>query len=87
MGDETTLAHLAHHHVQHVAQAIELVGVEWIVFHFPVTNPDKPRQHKSALYGRMWRLREQGIDAMVRQLPSDEYVLIARRFEGEVKNV
>jgi hypothetical protein len=75
------LAHLVHHHVAHVADAIPLVGLEWTVFHFPETNPEKPKHHKSALYGRMWKLRGQGMDAMVRQLPSGEYVLVARRFQ------
>jgi hypothetical protein len=74
------LAHLEHHRVEHVEQALPLVGLEWTVFHFPVVNPEKPKHHKHALYGRMWKLRGQGMDAMVRQLPCGEFVLVARRF-------
>ena len=68
------LAHLDHHRVASLEDALPLVGFEWTVFHLPPAKASKP-----ALYGRMWKLRERGWDAMVRQL-GDEYVLVARRY-------
>jgi hypothetical protein len=77
------LTHLLHFEVTRSADALAvletpaLVG-EWVVFHFPDTYElAKP---KAPLYGRMWRFRSQGIDAMVRQLASGRFVLVARRY-------
>lgn len=65
------LDHLEHHHVRSLEQLIPLIGTEWTVFH--IRGASKP-----AMYGRMWKIRGLGIDAMVREL-DHEYVLIARR--------
>lgn len=77
------LAHLAHFTVRDSAAAIaELEKPEhldtWIVFHFP--DADRAKKPKAVLYGRMWRFRERGYDAMVRQLGDGRYVLVARRY-------
>lgn len=77
------LTHLPHFEVTRSADALAvletpaLVG-EWVVFHFPDTF--EARKPKAILYGRMWKFRGQGIDAMVRQLASGRYVLVAKRF-------
>lgn len=80
---EGMLTHLLHFEVARSADALavletpELVD-QWVVFHFPDT--DRARKPKAVLYGRMWRFRERGIDAMVRQLQSGKFVLVARRY-------
>lgn len=80
---EGMLTHLLHFEVTRSADAIgvlekpELVD-QWLVFHFPDTY--EARKPKPILYGRMWALRKLGIDAMVRQLQSGRYVLVARRY-------
>jgi len=80
---EGMLSHLPHFEVARSADALEvletpLLADAWVVFHFPDTY--RARKPKAVLYGRMWRFRERGIDAMVRQLASSRYVLVARRF-------
>lgn len=67
------------HHVESLVEAIPLIGYEWTIFHFP---PKKSA--KAALYGRMWKIRELGIDAMVREW-GGTYVLIARKEYEEVQ--
>ena len=77
------LAHLAHFTVARSADAVAILAWpehrdEWVVFHFE--GLEREKKPKTVLYGRMWRFRSVGYDAMVRQLPSGEYVLVARRF-------
>jgi hypothetical protein len=72
---------LPSHRVTSLEELIPLIGTEWTVFHFPPHKGSKP-----ALYGRMWKIRALGIDAMVRELAS-EYVLIARREHEEGKDM
>lgn len=77
------LTHLLHFEVTRSADALAvletpaLVG-EWVVFHFP--DAIAAKKPKAVLYGRMWAFRKQGYDAMVRQLASGRYVLVAKRF-------
>ena len=80
---EGMLTHLLHFEVTRSADALSVLGKpalvdQWVVFHFPDTY--EARKPKAVLYGRMWAFRKQGIDAMVRQLQSGRYVLVARRY-------
>ena len=80
---EGMLTHLLHFEATDSAAALEVLETrelvdQWVVFHFPDTY--EARKPKPILYGRMWAFRERGIDAMVRQLQSGRYVLVARRF-------
>jgi hypothetical protein len=77
------LTHLPHFEVTRSADALEVLAAPaladvWVVFHFPDTYG--ARKPKAILYGRMWAFRQQGVDAMVRQLASARYVLVCRRF-------
>ena len=77
------LAHLAHFDVRRSADALAILEKPehldtWVVFHFADTAGAK--KPKAILYGRMWRFRERGYDAMVRQLADGQYVLVARRY-------
>lgn len=80
---EGMLSHLIQFEVARSAEALAVLETpeladHWVVFHFPDTY--RARKPKAILYGRMWAFRERGIDAMVRQLQSGRYVLVARRF-------
>lgn len=66
------LDHLEHYVVDSLAEVLPLISLEFRVFHFPATKSSKP-----AMYGRMWKIRELGIDAMVREYQG-EFVLITR---------
>jgi len=67
------LEHITAHRVDSLDEVIPLITTEWIVFRFPIFKASKP-----AMYGRMWRIRELGIDAMVREYQG-EYLLLARK--------
>lgn len=70
------LNHLTLHQVSKLQDVIPLITTEWQVFRFPIFRASKP-----AMYGRMWRIRELGIDAMVREYQR-EYLLLARKEHG-----
>lgn len=78
-GDQGMLPHVPHYEARDSAAALEVLVDhlgEWVVFHFP--DADRAKKPKAVLYGRMWRFRELGIDAMVRQLSNGRYVLVVR---------
>jgi hypothetical protein len=85
---EGMLSHLVHFEVTRSADALKVLETpaladQWVVFHFPQARLDHPKalaHHKAALYGRMWKFRERGIDAMVRTLQTGKLVLVARRY-------
>ena len=60
-------------HVRSLAEILPQISTEWIVFRFPREKSSKP-----ALYSRMWRIRELGIDAMVREI-NGSLALLARK--------
>lgn len=76
------LEHLRHNHVKNSAECIEVLRsaepFEFIVFVIPPEKTEKAT--KNAMYQRMWKLRFQGFDAMVRKTTEHGYVLIGRRF-------
>lgn len=76
------LEHLTHVEVSNSAEAIEHLKTsepfKWIVFVIPPEKTEKGT--KNAMYKRMWKLRAEGFDAMVRR-ENEEFVLVAMTFK------
>jgi hypothetical protein len=67
------LDHLEHFNVTSLDEVLPLISTDFRIFHFPTHKGSKP-----AMYGRMWKIRKLGIDAMVREY-ENEFVLITRK--------